>query len=198
MPAHRWTTFALSVVVFCAASVFGFFTAPAATAHEYSVPFRWYRSNANFTNLGSVWGPEIRSAAEDYNATDLTTTYSSSGVCSSACIYFQSLDLGPQLLARARPYYNGNPCFDEQSFLRPGVCNTTDRRPNLGYVDFNSRFSVEITDKAKFLARHETGHVFGMNGTFNCGDVTVMNETPCGYKYSWLQAHDIGHINAWY
>lgn len=198
MPAHRRTPLLLGAAVFVTTFAFALLMAAPASAHEYTVPFRWYRSNANFTNLGSVWGAEIRSAAEDYNATDLTITYIPSGnPCSSACIYYQSLDIGAELLARARPYYNGDPCFDASSILRPGVCNTTDRRPNLAYIDFNSRYSVEMASRANFVARHEAGHVFGMNGAFNCGDVTVMNETSCG-QYSRLQSHDIGHINAWY
>ncbi|HEX6292574.1 MAG TPA: hypothetical protein VFZ66_25540 [Herpetosiphonaceae bacterium] len=129
----------------------------------------------------------------------MTTTFIPYGApCSSACIYYQSLNLGTELLGRARPYFNGDPCFDANSVLRPGVCNTTDRRANLGYVDFNSYYSIEITSRAHFLARHEAGHIFGMNGAFNCVDVTVMNETGCGYQYTRLQAHDIGHLNAWY
>ncbi len=101
--------------------------------------------------------------------------------------------MGPtQWTAEARVYSGSTSCFPIS------YCNESDHEADFAYIYWNSYYGPYDSDAANYLARHEMGHVFGLNHVA-CSESSSVMYTGCtSGLLTTLQSHDISDVNSEY
>ena len=165
----------------------------------HPIGWKWDTSSAPIvTNYNTSYGSEISSANADFNSNTDLTVYSCNTPCAESVKHEQKFVGNVDWAAVAKAYRNGYECGD---------CNETSKKVTYGKVIWNSAGGPYTPSYANYLARHEMGHVFGLDhapcqtgGDYggNNGYLNVM-AVKCPYDApDTLQDHDISDINAKY
>lgn len=145
-------------------------------------------------NSNTNYGAQISRANADFNSnTDLTIFSCASASCSANIIHYEGSYGAMSWVGYADTYSSGVKCD-----TNPGHCNTSSNPVNFAYIYWNSDHGPFDDYAANYLARHETGHVFGL-GHISCNGVDSVMRTGCrGGLPRQLTGHDIQDINGMY
>ncbi len=156
----------------------GAFLLPAkAAAHEFASPHSWDTSvTAKTSNGATAFATYLSSAANDYTSnTDLDVDY-----CNEPCTENISnimVNRGSNGLS-AQAFWTGNPAYE-------------------GRVEWNSHYASGWSSRTKhLLARHELGHIFGLDHVPGNSPASVMGQAR-EHKHT-LHTHDKDDINVKY
>lgn len=189
------STWVKRLSTFAAAFTVAVLMTNSVAAHEFRYPYRWYSIYVDVQNINSSYDAHIRSAIDDYfQHTDVWTWYVT-GKSGHEVVNFTQGNYGAVGWAGKVDTYrpDGVACFTSGS--TNGNCNTTDRKPDLGYITLNSDHP-DLSRWTATITRQELGHALGMNHT-DCSISSVMR-AGCSTYPSTLQPHDTGEVNSWY
>lgn len=165
----------------------------ATWAHEYQPAFDWDGDvTPEVADYNTQYGQQALSARDDYDSnTDLDVDWCEYP-CSANIIHYEA-NMGPtQWTAEARVYSGSTSCFPIS------YCNESDHEADFAYIYWNSYYGPYDSDAANYLARHEMGHVFGLNHVA-CSESSSVMYTGCTSGLpTTLQSHDISDVNSEY
>ena len=167
-----------------------------AFAHDFSLPFKWDTDVTITVESRIPQSAHVHSAADDYDDnTDLTVKRCSPDSECGNVIHYDGYYGPSEPVAWASPYSYSVKCTNDEHELT-GYCNETNHKVDFAYIYYNTHYTYDDLLVA-VLARHEMGHVWGLNHT-PCSVASVMKPGTCQNQYGNLQQHDKNDVNAKY